>query len=232
MPTDTDKNADSLFSDEQQEKLNAILAKEKQAAERKAQRELDKLKAQLAEREAELEEARTKVQATTDGETDLRKRMEALERTNQTLAENLKREAEARKATERDRLIDEALTRAGCIDLKAGRRFYAPDIVEEDGLGFRLKMDDGTVVPVADGITRSLPDYLKASTMRSGGSGAVSSGARSSEPSKIEAAKSELEAAKATLKANPSSNTAMVQVSMAQKKLTALEAEATAGSKG
>lgn len=159
-----------------QEDLNKILAKER----RTFQAKLDE---QKESHRAEIE--KLKPVSNEPAPEDLRGQMELLskrhEREQQTLQAQLQQykvdlEIEKRKRleTQRDKELSDALSMSQCIDMKAGHRYFLPDIEydpEEERWMFRTA--SGNLVSISDGVAEAIPAYLRPATVNSGGSGST-----------------------------------------------------------
>ncbi|MEM3040413.1 MAG: hypothetical protein QXG97_00115 [Nitrososphaerota archaeon] len=81
-------------------------------------------------------------------------------------------ERERRLQTERDKLIQDALSQAGCLDMKAGYRFFLPQVFYDEAEGtWMFNLTKGGTCSIADGVAEELPSYLRSSGIRDGGSG-------------------------------------------------------------
>lgn len=167
------------------------------------EKNLEKMKTELAELKDKLEKSTPPGGGTPDaaklGEIEIleRKYQRQLDELNAKLT-NVDKDREAEKArrmkTEKDKELGDALTAVQCQDTVMGRRYFDPqiewDTVEEKWM-YRTK--SGNLVSILDGVTDELPNSLKPPALQNGGSGSGNT------PPKRLAKKAELEAAKAKL---------------------------------
>lgn len=222
-----------------QDEVNALLAKNKKA-----------LQAELAKERQERESLTKKLDdflnASAPPKDDPKAkteegRLEAIEKRYQRQMDELQskikeqetranQEHQRRIEGERDRLLDEALTQAGCIDLKAGRRFFLPDITREDEDGnpadtWLLKTNSGKLIDIATGVMETLPKYLRNPAVNVGGSGTSGGGPKAKDKDALKKLESELEALKAEAMAQgPRGNAALVKYEQKKRELAALRA--------
>lgn len=85
-------------------------------------------------------------------------------------------ERSARREIERDRMVTEALSKVGCIDMTAGLRYFLPQIIfDDEEQKWQLRTKNGNLVDIADGIAEEMPNFLKPASMQNGGSGSRAS---------------------------------------------------------
>jgi uncharacterized phage infection (PIP) family protein YhgE len=228
------------FSREQQEFINKLLADNK----RQTRKELDAERKRAADLEKRLKDFEDKsvkedVRAasaddkTAEGKVDalLKRHERQLAEMNQKLAEaEARAQTEAKKLSEaqRDRLLDEALVAAGCVDMKVGRRTFLPDLTkfDEDGVELDtwvLKTENGKLVDINTGISETLPKYLRNPASNAGGSGVTSGGVKASDRNKVQQLKTEVTKLEQVAKANPTASN-VAAYTMKLKELKALEA--------
>jgi hypothetical protein len=183
-----DSTDDKTFT---QEELNEIVKKrlategKKQARELRAKEKQAKaLEAKFETLEKELTELKSdkedKKPDTIEGqiaaqERRHKKELEAL--TNRLdQAEVARRKAEiARRESDRDRQINEALIAAQCHDPAGGYKYFVNDAEwDEDEEVWHLNAPDGTTVDILTGVKTYLPDYFRQSFLSEGGAGTSS----------------------------------------------------------
>lgn len=106
------------------------------------------------------------------------------------------KETERRRAVERDRELSEALQLAGCRPdaLEVAARYMLASIVFDDGdEKWVYNIRAGGVVSIRDGVAAELPDYLKDSSIKSGGSGSKSGNKASIKEAKLKTEREKLE---------------------------------------
>lgn len=90
---------------------------------------------------------------------------------------SLEAQLEKEKATRRDllrsKLLDDALDAAGgVVDRKLALRYFSPQVVwDEDTEEWLYKTDSGDLTDISDGVILEMPEHLKPSKLRAGGSG-------------------------------------------------------------
>jgi hypothetical protein len=128
---------------------------------------------------------------------------------------------------ERDLEIDKALSSPSvqCIDVDNARILVRDrveyDQTEEEWI-FRTK--SGNILPVKEGIEAELPDYLRPSNLRQGGSGATSGGPKASaQRRKLDDKRKELSSVTEQIKKAPRNNDLLVRASKLRREVAALE---------
>jgi hypothetical protein len=196
---------DARFTQADVDRMIVDRVKAKDRALKEHEKNLEKLKTELADVKAKLEtptpSGGTVPDPTKQGEIEIleRKYQRQLDELNAKLT-NVDKDREAEKArrmkTEKDKELGDALTAVQCQDTVMGRRYFDPqiewDTVEEKWM-YRTK--SGNLVNILDGVTDELPNSLKPPSMQGGGSGSGGT------PPKRLAKKAELEAAKVKLTA-------------------------------
>ena len=145
---------------------------------------------------------------------------ELLELANQEKSLRQKTELAAREAEKRALLAD-ALTRANCIDLKAGTRYFNDQTIYHNGKWMfkpENAQDEDDYLPIDKGISKEIPPYLTKANVNNGGSG--SKGTSGADTSKI----SELEDAVASWAKRATETRRERDISMYQKAKRELEA--------
>jgi chromosome segregation ATPase len=225
-----------------QAKINEVVQKrlakssrelrEKDKAIADAKGEIDSLKTQITELQEALAASQGGDKDKMKGEIELLQKQ--YDRQISALQQSLDQEKQAReraelarKQGERDRLLDEALTSARCLDMKAGRRFFGPQIEWDDlDQKWMFKTEKGNLVEIADGVAEEMPDYLKPPVMGSGGSGSQSGSPRvAAKRAELEKLRKDLESAKRKVSQSPNDNTLVLTVTQLKKKIQQLESE-------
>lgn len=201
-------------------------------------RELSGLKSKIAELQDQntdlteaLKQAKENPGKRTDGEIDLITKQH--QREVAALQEKLDKETSARKSAEeahrqgeRNRLLDEALQAAGCKDMKAGRRYFSPQVKwDEIESRFMFETESGGMVEIKDGVADELPDYLRPPAM-GGGSGSQGGNPRkAAKRSELQKAEKDLQDAIRVAQQSGMDNSAVVRVSTLRKKVKELKAD-------
>jgi hypothetical protein len=115
----------------------------------------------------------------------LQSQLKKMEKKLEEMGEHLKEEREAREdefvkrlSTERDALITKALTDNKCVSVDGGLKYFR-DMLEWDETKEKwvfIEPETNAKLDVAEGIKDYMPDWLKASTAKSGGAGGRGSG--------------------------------------------------------
>lgn len=230
--------ADKKFVD--QDALNAAV----KAARKDAEAKTKATEQKLASMEAKLEALLAKLTPETPEDKTVEGKLEAaqkrhqreLEETNKKIAEVEARyqQAEARRLeTLRDRALDEALVQAGCTDLKMGRRFFLPDITNQDEDGqpledWVLKSPSGKLVDIPTGVNEVLPAYLRNPRSNVGGAGTTSGGTKNKDKDKVAALETEVKALMDKAKSEgPRNGQTLVQYRLKKQELDRLKATIT-----
>jgi|GEM_PF-2873648 len=153
-----------------------------------------------------------------DGLKALQEQNTKLLQQNQELSRLLTEEQQRRETAEqnkrivdRDTLIREALTKAGCTDVRVAERFIQADIgLNPDGDWIVRTPDGRTLLISADSIAQVLPDSLKKAKFK-GGSGAAAPAQRSSRQSQMDRETQELDRLRKRAAANPQDTHRMVE---------------------
>jgi hypothetical protein len=97
--------------------------------------------------------------------------------------------------TERDKELDAALNKAGCTDMKIGRRTFVPQLsYDEPDQKWIFNLEKGGTVDIETGIQEELPDSLRRPRGASGGSGSSSGDrAKSRKATDLDAAEKKLQ---------------------------------------
>ena len=94
---------------------------------------------------------------------------------NQLKSEQAARESEHQKRldTERDSLITQALTEGGAIAVKDGIKLFRDGVVydQDKERWWYIEPETGAKLDIIPGIKENIPDYMKPSKMKTGGSG-------------------------------------------------------------
>lgn len=103
------------------------------------------------------------------------KQMEEMQGIISQREEQAEEERELRLASQRDALLAQALQEAGVLPtaMEAGMKLFRDDIAydeERDEFVF-VEERTGVRLPISEGIRDNMPDYLKATTAKTGGSG-------------------------------------------------------------
>jgi len=192
---------DKRFSQEDLDKQLAASMKKWRRQLQKDNAEKDKkiagLEQSLADLKSELESASDGgddgADKTVEGRFELleKKHKREMEELNQKLeAESAARQTAEQKAhtARRDTELTRALEKGGCVDLKAGYRYFLPDVTYDDVEDvFLLEMENGKQVPLNDGVKDLLPDYLKRASSQGGGAGTSGSGSPRTRDQKVAA---------------------------------------------
>lgn len=229
-----------------QEELNSILAKEKRRTEAQLkaatekstalETKLNDLLQRFEEKEKNDPHAKTeegKIEAI------LRKHQREQEELRKEIEENKKAaaaERQARLEAQRDRLLDEALVAAGCVDLKAGRRYFLPEVTREDPEDgttleeWALKTPSGKLIDIASGVGEHLPKYMRSPNANVGGAGTTSGGPKAKEKDRIKVLEAELvELQKKAQALGDRNGPAVQQYMQKQRELKALKSTVTKG---
>jgi hypothetical protein len=179
----------------------------------KLQRELAQAKAKtdedsakLRDLESQINELRQKLPNPPDPPQELQGQLKLLETKHQKLMDDLKKQLDSEKTerekehtrrmnVERDNAIFTALREAGCRDdaMEVGKAAFLNSIeylTDEDRWVFNLKK--GGQVTIKEGIQDELPDYLRESSMRGGGSGSTQGAKTAAAVKRLDAEKDKL----------------------------------------
>jgi hypothetical protein len=195
-------------------------------------KQIEDLQTQLKELEDALEKAKGAPDEKHKGELDLLQKkfdreLESLKSQLETETAARKEAEESRKVAEGDNLLVSALKDAKCRDMKAGQRYFKPQMEWDDVENqWMLRSENGGLVKIDDGIKEEMPDYLKPSSMDGGGSGA-SGGAprRRPQQAELEKLKKELVEAQQKVVQSQGSATALTAFRKIKQKVAALEKE-------
>jgi hypothetical protein len=203
---DKDKR-DKVFNQEQvdkliQDRVKKLDRENKEHAKKSVelQAKLDQLMEKLAQLEKKPDPPADDVQGHLNLLNEKHKReLDGLTGKIDELSKKLTVSEEKRLETQRDKELDAALIKAGCNDLKGGRRQMLPqlsyDAVDEKWL-FNLEKTGGTV-SIDEGVEEELPDYLRKPKAERGGSGSTTSDrARKQKSNELEAGEKQLQAMK------------------------------------
>lgn len=175
-----------------QEEVNALLAKDKRELKKKL-KEAEDGRSALEKRFSDLETKLTvepkAEDKTADGRLEaslkkLEKELEASRIKMQEVEERAQRAEAKRIEALKDRALTEALQQAGCIDLKAGQRYFLPDLLDKDdddeplvdqhgNPTWAIRLTSGTLADLSTGIAETLPKYLRNPNGNVGGAGTV-----------------------------------------------------------
>ena len=234
------KPAEKTFT---QDEVNKILSQNKKALKAKAA-EADAARQALEKRIAEIEAKTASTEPKPEDKTADGRLEAAIKRLEKELetqkGKNLEVEARAEKAEKRrqealrDRALDEALTAAGCIDMKVGRRTFLPDVLDKDEDGvplgddgdpkWAIKLPSGTLADLSTAIAELLPKYLRNPSGNVGGAGTVPG--KSKDKSKIEEMEKKLQALK-TRAQNTGRNPDIAAYDSLKRQLNSLKASQT-----
>jgi hypothetical protein len=215
-----------------QDSLNAAIKSIKKEAEakiKKAEERASAVEGKLNELLAKLDKQNEPDDKTEAGrlEAQQRKHQREVEELNKKLSELDSRATQAetrRLETLRDRALDEALVAAGCVDLKAGRRYFLPDITKqdpEDGTDLEdwsLKSPTGKLVDIPTGVMEHLPKYLRNPAANVGGAGTTGGGPKAKDKDKIKALEAEVENLRKQAEAAGNRNSPVIQQWWAKKR--------------
>lgn len=138
-------------------------------------------------------------------------------------AENAKREKEI---SERDARLRSLLREAGAIDPdKAAFRFIYPDLVKDDD-EWVIRMPNGSTAQITkDVLADILPDNMKSSELRGGGSGSHAAGAkRKQRESELKLEEDKLAELEKQCRAQPQNNTLFIEKNRQKRKVESLRA--------
>jgi hypothetical protein len=189
--------------------LQADLAKEREARaalEKKLEDVLNRFETAAPDPKAKTEEGRAEIL-----EKRYQRQLAELEAKVKEQEARAQAEHQRRVDGERDRMLDEALVSVGCTDMKAGRRYFLPDITREDEDGnpadtWLLKTSSGKLIDIATGVMEALPKYLRNPSVNVGGSGTSGGGPKAKEKDAVKALEKELDGLKAQALAAGSKN--------------------------
>jgi len=120
------------------------------------------------------------------------KQMEEMQKIIGQREEQAEEERELRLASQRDSLLQQALTENGVLPnaMEAAMKLFRDDIAydEDNDVFYYIENKTGVKLPITEGIKDNMPDYFKASTIKQGGSGGRGSQANAL----LEAAKTNL----------------------------------------
>lgn len=161
----------------------------------------------------------------------LQKQLEEMQSRLQQRDEEAAEQHEMYLASERDRLLAEALQKAGVVPeaIDHGIKIFRDDVVYDDESGnfYFEESSTGMKLPIDEGITDNLPDYLKASKVTASGSG----GRGSQASSLIDKARKDMQ--QLSEKAQKTgADSDIAQYHAAKKKLMSLEKDVTDKSSG
>src|SRR5204862_2874015 len=124
-----------------------------------------------------------------------KKHTQETESLKKSLEEETKKRTQAeqrRKELERDSDLTESLQIAGCRAdaIEIAKNAFLPKVSrDEDDEKWVYNLSDGGVVSIRDGIAAELPDYLKDSTVKAGGSGSKGGARKAAKEAEIDSAK-------------------------------------------
>lgn len=181
-----------------QEDMNRTLAAERRklTAAAKADKEaLAKAQKELADAKASLDDGGKPRGETELAVTRLQRRVEELEQSNAAVAQECDLERSLRRQGERDRLLNEALVAARCVNMLQGQRYFLPQIeFDADAEEWVFKTAKGNYVSIADGVNEEMPTNLRQASTISGGSGTRQGGVvGAAKVKELDAAKAELQ---------------------------------------
>lgn len=205
-----------------------------------------------AEQQAIIDDLQAQLAASQSGEGEveqLRKQTERMQQKFEKTIADLQRQVESERAAreaateaaaaseaakvlerqerERERLLSEALSAAGCTDLKRASRFFQDQVVFDDveeRVVFRA--EDGTVHDVSEGIQAELPDYWRPAKNK-GGSGTPSGTPRPATLQNPELAKlqAELKLARQKVAQSGASSVHLLEVSRLSRRIKEIESQ-------
>jgi hypothetical protein len=164
-----------------QEDVNRLLQKEKKGWDRKfeeAQAQTQKTIAELQARIPVVEPPKDDLKGQMElMENRYKQQITSLQQQVETTSSQLKLETIRRLETERDKELNEALAAVCCIDPIGGQRYFKEQLEYDDSdQKWLFRTKSGGLVTILDGVTESLPPYLRPSQMPQGGSGTPSRG--------------------------------------------------------
>ena len=174
VPVETPPVVEKKFT---QEDVNRIVQKEKKALEKRLDDEKSELQKQLAEIRNQLP------QPTPPAEDDWQNKYKVLSRDHNSFKESMTRELDkatklaeqerlARIEGERERVLNDALTKAKCTNFMVARKFFFNNVKwSDDAQGYLFYPDDPKEQPgsVEVGIDLNLPDFCRTAAGRPGG---------------------------------------------------------------
>lgn len=238
---DGDEDEPKYTEADLQKKIDTAVKRRLQKASRDAKiaaktledkdQELTDLKTQLDE----LREALQKAEGTTDEKSQGRIEMlqKQYDRDMKQVRSELETERKARESAEaarkqgdRERALDEALQSSGCRDMKAGRRYFSPQIKWDDfEAKWMFETDGGNTVEIDQGVSEEMPDYLKPPSMNGGAGSQSGSPKAAAKRSELEKAQKDLKAAITAAQSNHMDNASLARVNQLRRTVKQLEAE-------
>jgi len=242
-PPNDDPPAEKIYTEaEHKEKVEAAIKGRLQKASRELAakvKEAEASAARVAELEKEILDLRDLIAKGEGGKPDEKHKGEIelltkkFEKQVAELEKKLDTEKNARlkaedqqRLAERNRLLNEALSEAHCKDMKAGLRYFLPQIEwDENEKHWYFRTTSDNVVEIKEGVNEEMPDYWKPASIAGSGNGSGGSPRLAAKRTELDKAKKELEEATAKVKRSGPIDSLLVAVSMAQKKIKKLEME-------
>lgn len=240
-PPNEDDEDEPKYSEKQlQERINAAVQKRLAKAARDskvADKTSEQQQAEITRLTTEVQDLKEALQKT-EGSGDKNKgQLEILQKQYDRELKQLRSELDvekkareqaekARRDGERAQALDAALTTARCKDMKAGRRYFDPQIIwDEVEAKWMFQTDSNNIVDIAVGVAEEMPDYLKPPAM-SGGSGSQSGSPKvQAQRKEIQRLEKELEEAQKAAHASHMDTQSVAKASMLRRKLKQLQAE-------